>query len=223
MEGLLLLTLGLAIGFSGAVVPGPLFTATIKDTLRYGPLSGPLVCVGHLFVEIPIVIALSLGVSYIINIPLVRAFIGIVGGLGLFYLGIGIIKDRKKYEKMSEENMKDLKSDGFKAKKEFITPLKTGFIFTILNPAIFLWWFTVGNGLVMRGLAIGFIGVFLLFLGHWIADISWYSFVSFSLFKGKRFIKPKVYEVILLSCGILLLVIGLYFLYDSVPFINHYI
>lgn len=219
----MLLAIGLAIGFSGAVVPGPLFTATIKDTLRYGPLSGPLVCVGHLLVEIPIVIALSLGVSYIINIPLVRAFIGIVGGLGLFYLGIGIIKDRKKYEKMSEENMKDLKLDEFKAKKEFITPLKTGFIFTILNPAIFLWWFTVGNGLVMRGLAIGFIGVFLLFLGHWIADLSWYSFISFSLFKGKRFIKPKVYEAILLSCGILLLVIGLYFLYDSVPFINHYI
>ncbi len=223
MEGLLLLSIGLAIGFSGAMVPGPLFTATIKDTLRYGPLSGPMVCIGHLFVEIPIVIALSLGISYIINIPIVRAFIGIVGGIGLFYLGIGIIKDRKKYEKMSEENMNDFKLNRFKVKKEYITPLKTGFIFTILNPAIFVWWFTVGNSLVMRGLAIGFVGVFLLFLGHWIADLSWYSFISFSLYKGKKFIKPIFYEILLFSCGILLLTIGIYFLYDSLPFIRYYV
>lgn len=223
MEGLLLLSIGFGIGLSGAIAPGPLFMATIKDTLKYGPLSGPMICVGHLFVEIPIIIGLSLGVSYVINIPIVRAMIGLIGGVSLAYLGIQIIKDRKKFEKISEESMKDIGIDRIKIKKEYLLPIKTGFIFTILNPSMLIWWFTVGNGLVMRGLAIGFIGVFLLFVGHWFADVSWYSFLSFSVYKGKKFISARVYEVILFTCGVFLLSMGLYFLYGTLPYFCHYI
>ncbi|KYC51024.1 MAG: LysE type translocator [Candidatus Methanofastidiosum methylothiophilum] len=223
MEELLLLSIGFGVGLSGAIAPGPLFMATIKDTLKYGPLSGPMICVGHLFVEIPIIIALSLGISYVINIPIVRAMVGLIGGASLAYLGIQIIKDRKKFERMSEESIKGIEIDGIKIRKEYLIPIKTGFIFTILNPAMLIWWFTVGNGLVMRGLAIGFIGVFLLFLGHWFADVSWYSFLSFSVSKGKKFISARVYEVILLTCGIFLLSLGVYFLYESLPYFSQYI
>lgn len=223
MEELLLLSIGFGVGLSGAIAPGPLFMATIKDTLKYGPLSGPMICVGHLFVEIPIIIALSLGISYVINIPIVRAMVGLIGGVSLAYLGIQIIKDRKKFERMSEESMKEIEIDRIKIRKEYLMPIKTGFIFTILNPAMLIWWFTVGNGLVMRGLAIGFIGVFLLFLGHWFADVSWYSFLSFSVSKGKKFIGARVYEVILFTCGVFLLSLGVYFLYGSFPYFSQYI
>lgn len=223
MEELLLLSIGFGVGLSGAIAPGPLFMATIKDTLKYGPLSGPMICVGHLFVEIPIIIALSLGISYVINIPIVRAMVGLIGGVSLAYLGIQIIKDRKKFERMSEESMKEIEIDRIKIRKEYLMPIKTGFIFTILNPAMLIWWFTVGNGLVMRGLAIGFIGVFLLFLGHWFADVSWYSFLSFSVSKGKKFIGARVYEVILFTCGVFLLSLGVYFLYGSLPYFSQYI
>lgn len=223
MEELLLLSIGFGVGLSGAIAPGPLFMATIKDTLKYGPLSGPMICVGHLFVEIPIIIALSLGISYVINIPIVRAMVGLIGGVSLAYLGIQIIKDRKKFERMSEESMKEIEVDRIKIRKEYLMPIKTGFIFTILNPAMLIWWFTVGNGLVMRGLAIGFIGVFLLFLGHWFADVSWYSFLSFSVSKGKKFIGARVYEVILFTCGVFLLSLGVYFLYGSLPYFSQYI
>jgi len=223
MEELLLLSIGFGVGLSGAIAPGPLFMATIKDTLKYGPLSGPMICIGHLFVEIPIIIGLSLGISYVINIPIVRAMIGLIGGVSLAYLGIQIIKDRKKFERMSEESIREVGIDQIKIKKEYLMPIKTGFIFTVLNPAMLIWWFTVGNGLVMRGLAIGFIGVFLLFLGHWFADVSWYTLLSFSVSKGKKFISARVYEVILFVCGIFLLSLGLIFLHGSLPYFSHYI
>ena len=96
------------MGLSGAIAPGPLFTATIKDTLKYGPLTGPMMCIGHLFVEVSIIIGLALGVSYVINIPIVRALIGVVGGVGLLYLGYQMIKERKKFESISEESIKNI-------------------------------------------------------------------------------------------------------------------
>ena len=219
----MLLSIGFGVGLSGAIAPGPLFMATIKDTLKYGSLSGPMICVGHLFVEIPIIIGLSLGISYVINIPIVRALIGLIGGVSLAYLGIQIIKGRKKFEKISEESMKDIQIDSIRIKKDYMLPMKTGFIFTILNPAMFIWWFTVGNGLVMRGLAIGFMGVFLLFIGHWFSDLSWYTFLSFSISKGKKFISAKVYEAILFVCGVFLVSLGVYFLYGALPYLSHYV
>lgn len=223
MEGLLLLSIGFGVGLSGAIAPGPLFTATIKDTLKYGPLSGPMICIGHLMIEIPIIIGLALGVSYVINIPIVRALIGIIGGVGLFYLGVQILKERNKFEKISETSIQNIDVKKRKLKRDLIQPLKNGFIFTVLNPSIFIWWSTIGNSLVMRGLAIGFIGVFLLFIGHWFADVSWYSFLSFSVSKGKKFISAKVYEVILFACGIFLILLGVFFLYESLPYFSHYV
>ena len=191
MEELLLLSIGFGVGLSGAIAPGPLFTATIKDTLKYGPLTGPMMCIGHLFVEVSIIIGLALGVSYVINIPIVRALIGVVGGVGLLYLGYQMIKERKKFESISEESIKNIDVNTRELKNDLLPPIKTGFVFTILNPAMFIWWFTIGNGLIMRGLAIGFMGVFMLFIGHWFADVSWYTFLSVSLSKGKKFISKK--------------------------------
>ncbi|HOM96240.1 MAG: LysE family transporter [Candidatus Methanofastidiosa archaeon] len=223
MEELLLLSIGFGVGLSGAIAPGPLFTATIKDTLKYGPLTGPMMCIGHLFVEVSIIIGLALGVSYVINIPIVRALIGVVGGVGLLYLGYQMIKERKKFESISEESIKNIDVNTRELKNDLLPPIKTGFVFTILNPAMFIWWFTIGNGLIMRGLAIGFMGVFMLFIGHWFADVSWYTFLSVSLSKGKKFISKKVYEVILLACGIFLLYLGTTFLYGSLPYFSSYI
>ncbi len=211
------------MGLSGAIAPGPLFTATIKDTLKYGPLTGPMMCIGHLFVEISIILGLALGVSYVINIPIVRALIGVVGGIGLLYLGYQMIKERKKFESISEESIKNIGANTRELKNDLLPPIKTGFVFTILNPAMFIWWFTIGNSLIMRVLAIGFMGVFMLFIGHWFADVSWYTFLSVSLSKGKKFISKKVYEVILLACGIFLLYLGITFLYESIPYFSNYI
>lgn len=223
MEELLLLSIGFGVGLSGAIAPGPLFTATIKDTLKYGPLTGPMMCIGHLFVEISIILGLALGVSYVINIPIVRALIGVVGGIGLLYLGYQMIKERKKFESISEESIKNIGANTRELKNDLLPPIKTGFVFTILNPAMFIWWFTIGNSLIMRGLTIGFMGVFMLFIGHWFADVSWYTFLSVSLSKGKKFISKKVYEVILLACGIFLLYLGITFLYESIPYFSNYI
>jgi threonine/homoserine/homoserine lactone efflux protein len=223
MEELLLLSIGLGVGFSGALVPGPLFTATIKDTLKYGAISGPMICIGHLIMEVLILLGLSLGISYIINIPIVRALVGTIGGVSLIYVGIDIIKERKKFEEISEASLDHIHPPKKQFKREYISPLKTGFLFTVINPTIYIWWFTVGNSLVMRGLAIGFIGVFLLFIGHWFADVSWYSFLSFSVSKGKKFISPKIYEAILLVCGIFLTYLGVNFLYSSLPYFGQYV
>ena len=60
----------LAIGFSGAVSPGPLLTYTITESLKKGFIAGPLISVGHALIELVLVIVFALGRSNMFLIPL---------------------------------------------------------------------------------------------------------------------------------------------------------
>ena len=51
------------IALSGALMPGPLFTLSVRETLRRGFWVGPLVATGHALIELVLVIALALGLS----------------------------------------------------------------------------------------------------------------------------------------------------------------
>lgn len=42
----------LIIGYSGAVMPGSIFTYTVDKSLRNGAMSGLLVSLGHAFLEL---------------------------------------------------------------------------------------------------------------------------------------------------------------------------
>lgn len=39
------------IGFSGALVPGPLFVVTVMESTKRGYIAGPLIVIGHAITE----------------------------------------------------------------------------------------------------------------------------------------------------------------------------
>ena len=49
-------------------------------------------------------------------------------------------------------------------------------------------------------------------LGHWTADISWFTAVSGSVSRGKVLLSQKTHRYILYACGIFLIVFGFYFM-----------
>ena len=49
------------IALSGALMPGPLLTATISESSRRGFWAGPLMIAGHAILELALVVALSWG------------------------------------------------------------------------------------------------------------------------------------------------------------------
>lgn len=83
----------LGVGFSGAMMPGPLLTVTIGETLRRGFVAGPLIVLGHAILEILLVVLLVLGVAQFLALPQVHTFIALVGGAFLVYMGWSMFRD----------------------------------------------------------------------------------------------------------------------------------
>ena len=54
------------IAFSGALMPGPLLSATISESIRRGPSTGPLFILGHGILELILIAALFLGLAPIL-------------------------------------------------------------------------------------------------------------------------------------------------------------
>ena len=79
-------------------------------------------------------------------------------------------------------------------------PLVIGIITSATNLYFWLWWLAAGSTLVLRGLEIGILAAALFMVGHWIADLSYFTAVSTSFSRGKKMMSPKVYERVLLSC-----------------------
>lgn len=54
--------------------------------------------------------------------------------------------------------------------------------------------------------------VVVFFAGHILADLTWYSAVSFVVSRGKRFMGGRIYRRMILGCGIFLILFGLWFI-----------
>jgi len=76
------------VALSGALMPGPLLSATIAESVRREALTGPAVIVGHALLELTMVLALLSGVASLLLRDAFFISIAIVGGvLLLFYKG----------------------------------------------------------------------------------------------------------------------------------------
>ncbi|MDP2949406.1 MAG: LysE family transporter, partial [Chloroflexota bacterium] len=56
-----------AVGFTGALMPGPLTTLTVRETMRRGFWAGPLLALGHGVIELALVVGLALGLSRLLD------------------------------------------------------------------------------------------------------------------------------------------------------------
>jgi hypothetical protein len=80
------------IGFSGAMMPGPMLGVTIDGSLKKGWTAGPLTVLGHGILELILIIIMTFGLKDFFSNPTVAGFIGLFGGAFLAWMGYGMIK-----------------------------------------------------------------------------------------------------------------------------------
>jgi threonine/homoserine/homoserine lactone efflux protein len=192
------------IGFSGALVPGPVLTVTIKEAGRRGPWAGPLVVLGHGITEIAITVALILGLSAILNDPRTKAIVAMVGGGFLIFMGVSmLIRLRSLEEEMA--GAAEQPSGGSK------TPILLGMTTTLSNPYWFGWWGTIGASLVVTSSSLGWWGVVAFVTGHVSSDLAWYTLVSVLVSLGLSYSRGLWYKVTFGVCGGFLVAVGIGF------------
>jgi threonine/homoserine/homoserine lactone efflux protein len=190
----------LGIAFSGAIMPGPVLTYTIRQSLISGPKAGFIIMVGHAILEILLISLIFLGFDVILQSNAAQIIIGIVGGLLLIYLGGGMIKG-------AIQNKVKIQVDG--AGGESRGMVLSGFLISASNPYFLLWWAVIGLGFLLAAYkAFGVAGVAAFYLGHILADFAWYGLISTVIGKTRRFINERVYRFVVAGLGAMLIYFG---------------
>ncbi len=202
-EVLIQFPIGFFIALSGALIPGPLLTYTIAKSSTYGARTGPLAVAGHVLVELAVLSLIALGLGVVLWSQAFQVGLGLIGGALLVV--IGALSISKLTQSPDPKGMVVTKYH----------PLLGGVMFsTILNPTVIIWWATIGLATLMESFLIASLaGVVFWLLGHFLADLSWFSLVSLSVARGRRFLSTRGYRTLLLTCGCVLLALGAYFIY----------
>ncbi|HWI55260.1 MAG TPA: LysE family transporter, partial [Desulfobacteria bacterium] len=124
------------LAFSGAMMPGPMLTVTINESMKRGKMAGPLIVLGHAILELVLVTGMIFGLNLIISNQSVTAGISIVGGGFLLWMGWDMIKSV-----FSGSVSLHLDAEGTGNK---LGPVLSGIMTSLSNPYWSLWWATVG-------------------------------------------------------------------------------
>jgi len=198
---IILFLTGFAIGLLGAMMPGPLLIYTVNESLHRGKWTGALVILGHALVEIVIFVLLALGLLSFLNNLWFQKWIYIIGGLAMILMAFH-----------SARSINERIKQGIKKSKRGL--VAGGIFFTAFNPGFPIWWATAGMSMLLEGLRLmGYLGMITILIGHWVADLAWFLFVSMTTSKTSGLIYEKNwYRSIRAILSVALLAIGLYFL-----------
>lgn len=209
--GLFAWSFGVAIG--PVISPGPVSAAVVTEGVRRGFWVGPLVATGHALTELFMVAALTLGMGHVLRYPALAAAIGILGGLFLMWMGgtmaWGAVRRRLKLPRAGE-------SSGIGVGRSLIG---LGMVTTVSNPFWYLWWIGVGGGYVLMTWQQGPIALAAFYLGHIAADYAWDTLLASVVGSGRRWLTDRVYQALLVACGLFLVYTGLQFIWAGVRMI----
>lgn len=193
------------IGFSGAIMPGPMLGLTINGSLKKGWKAGPLIVLGHGILELALIIAMTFGLKDLFTNSTVAGVIGLFGGAFLAWMGYGMIKSgiNKSVSLESQRTENDVQVKNL---------VLTGALVSATNPYFIIWWASTGVELIRQAYVFGIIGVFVFFVGHVLSDFVWYSSISIAFSSGKKLISDRVYRGIIILLGLFIIAFSIYFM-----------
>ncbi|MBN1871103.1 MAG: LysE family transporter [Candidatus Omnitrophica bacterium] len=205
MNVLILFSTGVLIGITGAIIPGPLTLFTVSEVMKSNRFAGLKVIFGHIVTEFLLILIIFLGLYHFLKSQILLRATTAVGGIALVAMGAILFLKSPRMKSLKDTNGSHIAGGLFLG----------GIFFSIASPGFIVWWVTIGLSTVMRSLLHGIIGVAILSLGHWTADIIWYWSLSYAVDKGKNHLSERNYRNIVRALSALLGLLGLYFLYQS--------
>jgi len=186
-------------------MPGPLLTVTVSESTTRGAIAGPLMILGHGILEVTLIVALLLGLAPFLQRSDVFIFVSLVGGSILLSMAFLMFK-----------SLPDLRLELAVNDKKQRNLVFAGILFSLANPYWIIWWASIGLGYILHSVKFGVIGVAAFFVGHILADLAWYSLISFGVAKGRRFFSDTFYRRLIGCCASFLVIFSCYFFYSGI-------
>jgi len=201
-ELIIFLATAALISLSGVMSPGPMTAAAIGHGAR-SRSAGVYISLGHGAVEVPLIIALYLGASALLQADWTRITIGLAGGLFLLYMGYGLIRTKADIKVEGENSPKNSNKNS-----SFVT----GALMSVGNPYFLLWWATIGLGLVLGAERFGAIGIAAFIVVHWSCDLIWFTLLAALSNKGVETFGARLYRRVSIACGVAIILFGGFFI-----------
>lgn len=222
-EVILVLAGWFGVSLTGALAPGPLSAAVIQQASKRGRLHGILPMVGHAIVELGIITAIILGVSWLNLTPFVFDILMSFGGVIIILFGVLALRDYKHdiIDPSQEANQEISALSAFEATSQ-------GVLVSILSPYFLIWW--SGFGLLFISALLGdlqldagtvFIAGVLIYFTHISTDFIFGAFLAVGATYGseKAQVESKAGRLNLVNIGIGLfqVVLGISFVFLALP------
>jgi threonine/homoserine/homoserine lactone efflux protein len=198
------------IALSGALMPGPLLTATVSESARFGKKASFILVSGHAFLEILLVLFLFMGAAPLLSSKPVTIFTGFFGSVVLIWMAVGMIRS------LPSLSLKELSAPYKKQHKLFLA----GLLLSIGNPYWSVWWISIGMGYILQAYSRGPLDAIAFFFGHILADFLWYVTVGIIISKGKQLFSDNFYRILIGSCAALLVLFAVLFTYRALRLTN---
>jgi threonine/homoserine/homoserine lactone efflux protein len=190
-----------AISLSGVMAPGPITAATFSAGSRWRH-AGAVIGLGHIAVELPLIVLLVAGAGTFFQSVAMRTGIGLAGGLFLLLMG--------------GQTLLSLRTDNPNADAPVQRhPFWTGVILSGANPYFLVWWATVGLTLTTSAMEYGLAALILFAIVHWLCDVGWLEILSVAGFKGSQCFGRKSQTTIAVVCALIFIGFGLSFVWDA--------
>ncbi len=188
------------IALSGAMMPGPMLTATISESSRRGVWTGPLLVAGHGVLELALLVALMVGLAPLLLKDEVFVGISLAGSVILLWMAYGIFR-----------SLPNLRLEWQDAGKKQGQLMFYGVLLSLANPYWYIWWATIGLGYIAQCRTSGILGIAAFFVGHILGDMAFYGLVSATVAKGRSFLSNRLYRNVLGCCAVFLVGFACFF------------
>ena len=199
------LLMGILLGLTAGISPGPLLTLVVTETLKYGKKSGVRIALSPLVTDVPIILLTLYIFSGLTYLHSILGFISIAGGIFIAYLGVGTL--RTKGMNVDENR---IATDSF----------KKGIVANFLSPHPYLFWSLVGAPIFISAWEAEPIAALLFLLVFYTMLTGSKVLIAWLTEKSRSFLNGKLYIGIMRILGVVLLVFALFFFFDGLKMLS---
>ncbi len=199
------LTIGIVLGLSAGLIPGPLLTLVITETLQYDVKAGIRVSIVPIITDAPIIIAAFLIIPQLTNFHNILGIISIIGAFLILYMG---------YESITTQGIANFKLQNTKSHS-----FTKGMLVNILSPNPYLFWFTVGTPILAKAMVINIFTPFIFIFSFYICLVSTKIILAILVNKSKTFLVGNLYLYTMRFLGLMLCILAIILFLDGLNYV----
>ncbi|KHF24944.1 putative threonine efflux protein [Solemya velum gill symbiont] len=194
------LSIGILLGISAGVAPGPLLTLVISETLQHGMKSGIKVALSPLVTDLPIILLTLFVAGQLAEFHTLLGIISLIGGSVILYMAYQGMNPKVPVSELPPEEPRSLTK---------------GILVNALSPHPYLFWFSVGGPIMSKAMNLNMAAPFAFIGSFYILLVGSKILLAILVGKSRSFLSGTVYIYTIRLLGLALFVLALLLFRDG--------